>query len=53
MNEHIYIIIEALEDYRNWFTDQLCGEKDELEDDRLKVEKINNALEYLQKMLNN
>jgi hypothetical protein len=46
MNNYVDIIIEALRDYRCWFTDQ-GGSEEENERDELKVKEINEAIEYI------
>lgn len=46
MNEHAEIILEALRDYRNWYTDQ-SGDEEELIEDQLQVERIDKAIEFI------
>ena len=42
-NEHNEIILEALQDYRRWFADDLGGD----ESDIIKIRKIDEAIEYV------
>ncbi len=44
--EHKSIIIEALRDYANWFTDQ-GGNEDEILADKAKLKLIDDAYKYI------
>jgi len=46
MEEHIEIILEALQDYQRWYLDQ-GGNAKELAEDRKKVIKIHKAIDFI------
>ena len=47
LNTHMSVIESALKDYRNWFDDSW---EEELPDDQFKLEEIDAALEFLNKL---